>query len=54
MIITGAPVELMNFEKVDYWEELKNIMDYCNKKSKIYYIHMLGSTSSFILLLWYK
>lgn len=34
MIITGAPVELMNFEKVDYWEELKNIMDYCNKKVK--------------------
>ncbi|MDS1002509.1 homoserine O-succinyltransferase [Clostridium sporogenes] len=34
MIITGAPVELMDFEKVDYWEELKSIMDYCNKKIK--------------------
>lgn len=34
MIITGAPVELMDFERVDYWEELKNIMDYCNKKVK--------------------
>lgn len=28
MIITGAPVELMEFEDVDYWEELKEIMDY--------------------------
>ena len=24
MIITGAPVEHMAFEDVDYWEELKN------------------------------
>ena len=28
MIITGAPVELLDFEKVDYWEELKTIMDW--------------------------
>ncbi|WP_077213715.1 homoserine O-acetyltransferase MetA [Bacillus dakarensis] len=28
MIITGAPVELMSFEDVDYWEELKEIMDW--------------------------
>lgn len=28
MIITGAPVEQMNFEEVDYWEELKEIMDF--------------------------
>ena len=27
-IITGAPVEQMPFEKVDYWEELKEIMDW--------------------------
>ena len=26
MIITGAPVEQMSFEEVDYWEELKEIM----------------------------
>lgn len=26
MIITGAPVETMEFEEVDYWEELKKIM----------------------------
>ena len=28
MIITGAPVELMNFEDVDYWDELCTIMDW--------------------------
>ncbi|QEN04913.1 homoserine O-succinyltransferase [Thiospirochaeta perfilievii] len=28
LIITGAPVETLEFEKVDYWEELKEIMDW--------------------------
>jgi homoserine O-succinyltransferase/O-acetyltransferase len=28
MIITGAPVELLPFEEVDYWEELKEIMEW--------------------------
>ena len=28
MIITGAPVELLDFEDVDYWEELQEIMDW--------------------------
>ena len=28
MIITGAPVELMEFEEVDYWDELCEIMDW--------------------------
>ena len=28
MIITGAPVEQMEFEEVDYWEELKEIMEW--------------------------
>ncbi|UCH13804.1 MAG: homoserine O-succinyltransferase [Bacteroidales bacterium] len=28
MIITGAPVELLDFEEVDYWYELKEIMDW--------------------------
>ena len=31
MIITGAPVETLAFEKVDYWEELKQIMDFADK-----------------------
>ena len=28
MIITGAPVEMMEYEEVDYWPELCRIMDY--------------------------
>jgi len=28
MIITGAPVEHLEFEEVDYWEELKEIMEW--------------------------
>lgn len=28
MIITGAPVELLNFEEVDYWDELKEILEF--------------------------
>lgn len=28
MIITGAPVEHLKFEDVDYWEELKKIMEW--------------------------
>jgi homoserine O-succinyltransferase len=28
MIITGAPVEHMDFEEVSYWEELKEIMEW--------------------------
>lgn len=28
LIVTGAPVEEMPFEQVDYWDELKSIMDW--------------------------
>ena len=28
MVITGAPVELLDFEQVDYWEELCEIMEW--------------------------
>lgn len=31
MIITGAPVEQLDFEQVDYWNELCSIMDYARK-----------------------
>ena len=30
LIITGAPVEQMPFEQVDYWEELTRIMDWAD------------------------
>jgi len=31
LIITGAPVESLPFEKVDYWDELAQIIDYSGK-----------------------
>lgn len=31
LIITGAPVELMDFEEVEYWDELTEIMDWSEK-----------------------
>ena len=38
LIITGAPVELMEFEEVDYWPELTRIMDWAetNVESTFY------------------
>ncbi len=32
MIITGAPVETIPFEEVAYWEELKEIMEFADKR----------------------
>jgi homoserine O-succinyltransferase len=31
LIITGAPVETLPFEEVDYWDELADIIDYSEK-----------------------
>ncbi|MDQ0217993.1 homoserine O-succinyltransferase [Peribacillus cavernae] len=31
MVITGAPVEKLAFEAVDYWDELKEIMDWTSE-----------------------
>ena len=31
LIITGAPIEQLEFTEVTYWEELKNIMDWSKK-----------------------
>ncbi len=38
MIITGAPVEQLEFENVNYWNELETIMDWikCNVFSTLY------------------
>ena len=31
LIVTGAPVETIDFEKVDYWSELTEIIDWSNR-----------------------
>ena len=30
LIVTGAPIELLDFDKVDYWQELRRIFDWSN------------------------
>ena len=47
MIITGAPVETMPFEEVAYWEELKKIFDFADKKVT----SLLGRAGGIVLLL---
>ncbi|MDR2797892.1 MAG: homoserine O-succinyltransferase [Treponema sp.] len=32
LIITGAPVETLAFEEVDYWKELTRVLDYASKQ----------------------
>ncbi|GAB1484464.1 homoserine O-succinyltransferase [Treponema sp.] len=32
LIITGAPVETLPFEQVDYWDELSSLIDYANTR----------------------
>ena len=41
MIITGAPLEEIPFEEVDYWEELCEIMEW-SKKNVFSTFHLLG------------
>lgn len=50
-IVTGAPVEQMDFEKVAYWEELLEIFDFKAKCNK-FYVYLLGCHGCFKILLW--
>ena len=45
MIITGAPVEQMDFEEVTYWEEITEIFDWARTHVHVYLIYMLGCAS---------
>nr|WP_230198130.1 homoserine O-succinyltransferase [Megasphaera massiliensis] len=42
MIITGAPVEHLNFEDVNYWDELKDIMEWSKKHVNFDFPYLLG------------
>ena len=45
MIITGAPVETMPFEEVDYWDELCRILEF--SKTNVYStLHPQGAAGS--------
>ena len=47
-IITGAPVEQIPFEEVDYWKELEVDQDTCY----VYHPSVLGSSGRIVLSLW--
>ena len=54
MIITGAPVEQMEFEEVDYWKELVEIMDWTEHPCNFYDLSLLGCSGRIIPSLWIK
>ena len=45
MIITGAPVELLNFNEVDYWSELCSIMEW-SKRNVYSTLHICWGTQA--------
>lgn len=52
LIITGAPVEQMEFEEVDYWTELREILPGAESHVIVYFIIFAGEPSGPSLLLW--
>ena len=53
MIITGAPVEQLEFEEVDYWDELCMIMEWSKKKCLLHLSYLLGCSGRALLSLRY-
>lgn len=53
MIITGAPVENLDFEDVDYWEELCQIMGVDQNSRPLHPPCVLGRPGRPVLSLWY-
>ncbi|MFQ9359458.1 MAG: homoserine O-acetyltransferase/O-succinyltransferase family protein [Anaerobutyricum hallii] len=51
LIITGAPVETLDFEEVDYWPELVEIMEWSKNTCNIDLSYLLGSTGRPLLSL---
>ncbi|MCR4922696.1 MAG: homoserine O-succinyltransferase [Lachnospiraceae bacterium] len=47
MIITGAPLENMEYEEVDYWEELCEIMEWSKKHVHCCYFLCWGAYAAF-------
>ncbi len=51
LIVTGAPVENLPFEEVDYWQELTQVL--IGQNTCLFNIaHLLGSTGWFVCTLW--
>lgn len=52
MIITGAPVEQMEFEEVDYWKELVEIHGLDKHPCYLHHLSVLGCTGRTLPPLW--
>ena len=53
MVITGAPVEKMDFEEVEYWDELCEIMDW--SRSHVYStLHICWGATACVRCCWIK
>ena len=52
MIITGAPVEQMEFEEVNYWDEITEIFDW-HVPCHLHTLYLLGSTGGTVSSLRY-
>ncbi len=44
LIITGAPIEHLEFEQVDYWEEMVRIMNWADRHVTSTIVYLLGIT----------
>lgn len=51
MILTGAPVEQMPYEQVDYWKELCEIFEFAKTHVLRKHVHLLGGTGEPVLSL---
>lgn len=54
MIITGAPVEKLPFEEVDYWEELCDIMKWSQTHVLVHFIYVGVHRQGFIITTAYQ
>ena len=54
MIITGAPVEKLAFEEVDYWDDLKQLMDDLEEKCVQHDSYLLGGAGGPVLSLQHR
>lgn len=54
LIITGAPVEKLDFEEVNYWDELTTIMEWSKEQCNFNSSYMLGCAGRTLLSLWYQ
>ncbi len=52
LIITGAPIEHLEFEDVNYWKEITEIMEWSKEQCNFCFTYLLGCSSSTLSPLW--